>query len=89
MRAGHHPPKGSLLAERQLEGRALEVVDQDEGVLGIDARVLGRRAEEVVGMRGQVLVDAARWWPPSSPPTARSAGPRGPPAATCEAMVPG
>ena len=42
--------------EGQLEGRALEVVHEDERVLRVDARMLGRRPEEIVRMRGQVLV---------------------------------
>ena len=45
------------LADRQLEGRALEVVHQDERVVGIDPRVLGRRAEEIVGMRRHELIE--------------------------------
>ena len=42
--------------ERQLEGAALQVVDEDEGVLRIDAGVLGGRAEQIVRMRREVLV---------------------------------
>ena len=44
------------LDHRQLEGRALEVVHQDERVVGIDPRVLGRRAEEIVGVRDHELI---------------------------------
>ena len=42
---------------RQLERGALEVVHQDEGVVGIDPRVLGRRAEEIVGVRDHELIE--------------------------------
>ena len=52
----HMATENLLPPERQLEGRALEVIDEDEGILGVDARVLGRCPEEIIGMCRQVLV---------------------------------
>ena len=43
-------------AERQLERRALHVVDQDVQVVGIDQRVLGRGVEEVLGVLHHELI---------------------------------
>jgi len=42
--------------EGELEDRALEVIHQDERVLRIDEGALGRRAEEIVGVRDHELV---------------------------------
>ena len=43
----HVPPAETLVGrERQLERRALHVVDEDVQVVGIDQRVLGRGVEE-------------------------------------------
>ena len=52
--------EGVGAAERQLEGRALHVVDQDVQVVGVDERVLGRGVEEVGRMAHDVLVDRRR-----------------------------
>ena len=46
--------------ERQLEGRALHVIDEDVQVVGIDQRVLGRRVEEVRRIAGRRTDRAAR-----------------------------
>ena len=46
--------------ERQLERRALHVIDQDVQVVGIDQRVLGRRVEEVRRDCGRRTDRAAR-----------------------------
>ena len=45
------------VADRQLEGRALQVVQQDLEVVGVDVGVLGRAVEEVLGMLDDVLVE--------------------------------
>ena len=50
-------PECLVLAQRELERRALEVVHEDERVVRVDARMLGRRAEQVVGMRDHELVE--------------------------------
>ena len=50
-------PKGSSPHEGQLEGRALDVVDEDLEVVGVDPALLDRRAEEVVGVLGDELVE--------------------------------
>ncbi len=43
--------------ERQLEGRATHVVEQDEKLVGLDARVLDRRPEEELGVAHHVLIE--------------------------------
>ena len=44
------------LLERQLEGRAADMIEQDQQLVGIDARLLGRGAEEELGVADNVLV---------------------------------
>jgi hypothetical protein len=48
--------EGFPLLERHLEGRALEVVHEDVGVVGIDPRLLRAPAEEVFRVGDDVLV---------------------------------
>ena len=43
--------------ERQLEGRALDVIEQDLQVVRVDERVLRRGAEEVVGVPDHELIE--------------------------------
>ena len=54
--------------ERQLERRALDVVDQDLQVVRIDERVLGRRVEEVRRVADDELVERRAATPPAPPP---------------------
>ena len=63
--------------ERQLERRALDVIDEDVQVVGIDERALGRRVEEIRRVADDELIErrAARHQHRRRP--ARSAGPRG------------
>src|SRR5262245_12937630 len=51
------PAEAVVARERQLEHRALQVIGQDERVVGIDPRVLRRHPEEVVGVRDHELVE--------------------------------
>ncbi len=67
--------------ERQLERRALHVVDQDVQVVGIDQRVLGRRVEEIRRVAARRTDRAARCWPRAPPPSGRCGGRRAPRAA--------
>jgi hypothetical protein len=53
-------PEALAGAERQLEGRALDVVHQDLQVVGVDPALLHRLAEEVVRVLGDVLVEGGR-----------------------------
>ena len=46
-----------VAAKRQLERRTFEMVHQDERVVRVDARMLGRGAEEVVGMGDHELIE--------------------------------
>ncbi len=63
-----------VVDDRQLERGTLEMVHEDERVVRIHARVLGRRAEEVLGVGDHELVqrrarrdeDRGR---PAAPPT--------------------
>ena len=50
-------PEALIVAERQLEGRALHVVEQDVQVVGVDERVLGRGVEEVRRVADDELID--------------------------------
>jgi len=45
------------VADGQLEGGALQVVEEDLDVVRVDVRLLGRAAEEVVGMLDDVLIE--------------------------------
>jgi hypothetical protein len=47
------PAEALVAREGQLEGRALDVVDQDLQVLGVDPALLDRGAEEVVRARSR------------------------------------
>jgi hypothetical protein len=47
--------------EGQLEGRALDVADQDVQVLRVDAGLLDGGVEEVVGMFGDELVEGVEF----------------------------
>src|SRR5262249_47016763 len=49
-------PEPLVVADRQLERSALEMVHQDERVVRVHARMLWRRAEEVLGMGDHELV---------------------------------
>ena len=46
-----------VVAERQLEGGALDVIEQDVEVVGIDQRVFRRRVEEVGRVADDELID--------------------------------
>ncbi len=46
-----------ILAERQFERRALDVVEQDVQIVGVDQRPLGRCAEEVLGVAHHELIE--------------------------------
>jgi hypothetical protein len=43
--------------EGELEGRALQVLDEDLGVVGIDPGLLDRRAEEVLRLAREELIE--------------------------------
>ena len=45
------------VAHRQLEGRALQMTQQDFEIVGIDVGVLGRTVEEILGMLDDVLIE--------------------------------
>ena len=66
--------EGLVGGEGQLERRALDVVHQDLEVVGVDAPLLHRGAEEVVGVLGDELVERGRVRHEN-----RHRGPRAPP----------
>ena len=51
------PTEGFLWCERQLECRALDVIDQDVRVVRIDERVLGRGVEEIRRIAHDELIE--------------------------------
>ena len=75
--------------ERQLERRALHVIDEDVQVVGIDERVLRRRIEEIRRDAGRRTDRAARCWRPAPPPTGRLRRPARPARCQVAAIVPG
>ncbi len=54
------PPESLVAHEGQLEGRALDVVDEDLEVVGVDAALLDGRPEEVVRVLRDELVEGGR-----------------------------
>ena len=74
--------------ERQLERRALDVIDEDVQVVGIDQRALGRARRRNTTGCARRTDRAARCWRPSPPPTGRCAGRRGRRAATSRQSCP-
>ena len=51
--------KGLSLVKGPLKGRAADVAEQDEQVVGVDQGLLGRPPQEVLGMAGQELLQGA------------------------------
>ena len=50
-------PASLAVAEWQLEGGAADVVEQDQQLVGVDAGVLGRGAEEELGVADDILIE--------------------------------
>ena len=87
----HVSPRAELLVvrERQLERRALHVVEQDVQVVGVDQRVLGRRVEEIRRVADDELVDRRAAGDEHRRRPRRCAGRRGPRAARSPRSCPG
>ena len=83
------PGRRSRRRERQFEGRALDVVDQDVQVVRIDQRVLRRRVEEIRRVAHDELVERRAATPPGPPPSGSPAARRGRPAARSRRSCPG
>ena len=81
-------PEGFRARERQLEGRALDVIDQDMQVVGIDQRPLGRAIEEIRRVTDHELVQRRAARHHARRPTCRPGAPRGPHAATSPRSFP-
>ncbi len=74
--------------ERQLERRALHVVDEDVQVVRIDQRMLRRRVEEVRGVTDHELIERRTAGDEDGRGSAAAGGPRAPRAATSPRSFP-
>ena len=81
--------KAFAFLERQFEHRTAQMFEQDQQMIGVDQRLLGRTLEEIFGMMGEELVERSWRRRPSLPQRIQVRVPRAPPAACAEATVPG
>ena len=73
----------------QLEHRAAQMLEQDQQMIGVDQRLLGRTLKEIFGMMGEELVQSDWRRQPSLPLRIRDRVPRAPPAVSLKRRFPG